>query len=151
MTEIEYDSLQYEISELLGGTDTIVFSTSAKDRVTSRTVCFVNCGNEIYILTGKRTLKCRQLAENCNISLCTGNLQIEGLAELTGHPSEIWHQEINELFKSRHKFYYERFAHFKAAVYIKVNCKSYKLWKFADGKDGYYCLDIDKQKAFFHR
>lgn len=151
MKEMDYDRLQREIDGLLEGQEYIVLSTSLKDRVTSRTVCYVHEGDKIYILTGKRSGKCKQIQENPHVALCVNNLQITGTASLAGAPAqEDRHAQVNELFKRKHSFYFERFAHFKAAVYIEIQCHQYKLWKFADGRDTYFCLDTVKRKAVSH-
>lgn len=151
MTEIDYDQLQQEIYKLLEEQEYMVLSTSLKDKVTSRSVCYVHDGDKVYILTGKRSAKCKQLQENAHVALCVNNLQITGTASVIGAPMEgDRYAAVNELFRRKHAFYFERFAHFKAAVYIEVQCRQFKLWKFADGRDTYFCLDTVKRKAVRH-
>lgn len=151
MTEIDYDGLHKEIFGLLKENEYIVLSTSLKDKVTSRTVCYVHEGDTIYILTGKRSTKCKQIQENTNVALCVNNLQITGTASRIGAPMDgDRHTRINAFFRERHPFYFDRFARFKAAEYIAVQCRQYKLWRFADGRDTYFCLDTVKRKAVRH-
>jgi general stress protein 26 len=150
MTELNYCDLKTEFLEYLNNKQFIVLSTCSNNHVTSRTVCFANDGFVIYLLTGKRMNKCKQIEENDNVALCIDDLQITGKARLIGSPMEEQNAEAGRMFMNKHPAYYERFAHFKVATLIKIQCEYFKQWRMENGRDCYYCLDAVKEKATMH-
>lgn len=147
MAELDYETVKREVCEHLNNFENIVLSTCSKNIVTSRMMSFANDGFMFYFLTGKRSRKCKQIEENERVSLCIDNVQIEGKARLIGHASEKDNLKICEIFKNRHKGFFERFAHFKAATFIEVKCSQIKQWKMIDGKDCFIYIDLEKGKA----
>lgn len=150
MIELSYNDVKKEFVESLNHKENLVLSTCHNNKITSRMMCYVNEDLVIYLLTGKRTTKCRQINENENVALCIDNIQIEGKAKIVGNPTENDNININRVFRNKHPKYYERFAHFKVATYIEVKCEYLKQWKMENGKDCYYCLDVIRQKATKH-
>jgi general stress protein 26 len=150
MIELNYNDVKNEFLKCLSNQENIVFSTCSKNKVTSRTMCFANDGLAIYLLTGKRSNKCKQIEENENVSLCIDNIQIEGKARKIENPTGDNNTNISKIFKEKHTEYYERFAHFKCATFIEVKCEYLKQWKEESGRDYFYCLDVIKEKAEKH-
>nr|WP_040428987.1 pyridoxamine 5'-phosphate oxidase family protein [Acetivibrio cellulolyticus] len=148
--ELNYIDIKKEFVNCLEKHELIVLSTCLKDKVKSRMMCFVNDELVIYLLTGKRSNKCKQIEGNDNVSLCIDNIQIEGKAKIIGSPMDENNTEISKIFKSRHSAYYKRFAHFKVATFIEIRCEYLKQWKFENGRDYYYCLNVVKEKAEKH-
>lgn len=126
MIELNYNDVKNEFLKCLSKQENIVLSTCSKNKVTSRMMCFANDGFVIYLLTGKRSNKCKQIEENENVSLCIDNIQIEGKARIIGNPMEENNMYVSKIFKNKHTVYYERFAYFKSATLIEVNCKYFK-------------------------
>ncbi|MEG0772670.1 pyridoxamine 5'-phosphate oxidase family protein [Clostridium sp.] len=150
MIEIDYNNTKIEFIEYLNNQNNIVLSTCSNNKVTSRTMCFVSDGFVLYLLTGKRSNKCKQIEINENVSLCVENMQIEGKAKIIGSPMEDKNIEVSKIFRNKHKGYFERFAHFKVATFIEVKCDYLKQWKMVNDKDYFYCIDVGKERATKH-
>ena len=86
MEELNYSELKNEVEERLKGEETVVLSTSADNRVTARLLCHINYGVEVLVSTNRNSLKVDQMRRNPNVALTVGNLTIEAVAELYGHP-----------------------------------------------------------------
>lgn len=80
--------LKEEIITMLEREKHIVLATCSDGHVTARTISHVNAGMDIFFQTDKRFLKVEQILKNPRVALCAGNLQIEGIAKLEGHPSD---------------------------------------------------------------
>lgn len=150
MVELIYDEVEKSFINDLEKHERIVLSTCLENKVTSRMMCFVYFDQSIYFLTGRRSNKCKQIEGNSNVSLCIENIQLEGIATIIGHPSEKQNELISNIFGNKFPFYFNRFAHYKAAVFIKVKIQNVKQWKMEDGRNFYYCLDFNKGKALKH-
>jgi general stress protein 26 len=147
MIELDFEREKNVVCKHLAKFENIVLSTSSKNIVTSRMMSFANEELVFYFLTGKRTRKCKQIEDNEHVSLCIDNIQLEGKAKLIGHPSEKDNLRVCEIFKYRHKGFFERFAHFKAAIFIEVKCTEVKQWKMIEGKDYFIYIDLIKGNA----
>lgn len=112
MITLDYEELKCEFIKHLHEYEDVVFSTSLNNKVTSRTMSYVNDQLNLYFMTSKRSNKCKQIKGNQHISLCTKNVQIEGIATILGHPMDDENRKVSELIKSKHPEYYKRFAHF---------------------------------------
>ena len=66
----------------------MVLSTSENDRVSSRMMSVVQIEGRFWFQTDRTMKKYRQLMDNKNAALCIDNIQIEGICEEKGHPSE---------------------------------------------------------------
>ena len=73
----------------LGSHGVMVLSTCAGNRVTSRSMSVVVYGGRFYCQTNVNYLKCRQIEQNPNVSLCCGSHVTEGECRIAGKPSEI--------------------------------------------------------------
>ncbi len=87
MEELNYSALSAEIEAKLAPLEAIVLATCTDGKVTARTMCPVNDGLTILFSTNRNSEKAEQIRKNPNIALATGNLQIEAVAEVFGHPS----------------------------------------------------------------
>lgn len=147
MLELEYELEKKDFIESIKKNKDIVLSTCQRNIVTSRTVSFINNGFTFYILTSANSNKCKQIAENENVSLCSGDIQMEGKARIIGHPMSEGNLLISEMYREKHMDYYNRFARYKFATYIEIKCTYIKQWRVFSNKDYFYCLDIIKEKA----
>lgn len=147
MLELDYELEKKDFVESIKTHQEIVLSTCQGNIVTSRTVCFINNEFTFYILTSANSNKCKQITENANVSLCAGDLQIEGRAKIIGHPMSEGNLLISDMYREKHTEYYDRFARYKFAAYIEIKCIYIKQWRVTNGKDYFYCLDLCKQKA----
>lgn len=88
----------------LGTHGIMTLSTSSNDRVSSRPMSVVIIDGKFFCQTDINYLKCRQISDNPNVSLCTENFSIEGKCIISGSPSQ------NNAFLSAMK------KHFRFAV-----------------------------------
>ena len=70
----------------IGGSNIMTLSTCADNRVTSRQMSVVTINGRFYCQTNKNYFKCRQIAENPNVSLCFGKFAVEGSCREIGRP-----------------------------------------------------------------
>lgn len=72
----------------LGTHGVMVLSTCSKNRVSSRPMSVVVIDGKFYCQTGENYLKCRQISDNPNVSLFTGNFSIEGKCIISDSPAK---------------------------------------------------------------
>ena len=86
MEELNYDELMDEIIQKLHSAKEIVLATCSNNKVTARMMCHINDGLTIMFSTNRNSEKVKQMKQNQNIALAIGNLKIEAVAEIFGHP-----------------------------------------------------------------
>ncbi|NHJ84421.1 MAG: pyridoxamine 5'-phosphate oxidase family protein [Asgard group archaeon] len=124
-TEPDFDIIKNQILELMGTTSDIILATSLDDRVTARTVSFVNNDFDIYFLTWNHNKKVIQLNNNSNVALCLQNVQIEGEAENLGWAFGEKNTSIGELFITKFsQNWWNAFSKIKEMIMIKIKPKS---------------------------
>ncbi len=123
MAEISYDILKEEAIQFLGAQNFLVLATSSNDRVTARTISYVNKGLTIYFQTDRNFLKVKQIEQNPNVALCGANVQIEGIAKIRNHPFDTSNEEFIELFKKKHPPAINTYSHLKNGIVIEVEPK----------------------------
>lgn len=146
--DLPFEPLRQELEEMLAQGAHLVLATSAGDRVTARTMSYVNIGLDIYFQTGRGSTKCAQISANPRVALCLGNLQIEGEAEILGHPLAEANRAFRELYREKHPSSYERYSHREDEVVIRVRPILCTLWKYVDGRPGREFLDLEAGRAF---
>ena len=99
--KLDFENFEKKIIGLLNEQRHIVVATSAKDRVTARTVSFANDGLNIYFISWDHNLKIHQLQENDHIALCLNNIQIEGKAKLVERPIEDKNKKLEKIFRRK--------------------------------------------------
>ena len=137
-----------ELSKLLEDAKYIVLATSADNRVTARTLCHVNIGLDIFFQTDSGFLKVEQIRKNPKVALCLNNMQIEGVAQLRGRPSEDQNAEFSDAFRKKHSRSYEKYAKSKKQITIKVSPALFVEWKYIDEKPCREYLDLEKNLAY---
>lgn len=148
MKEIDFKILQNEITGLLDNTNECILATSWNNRVTARTIYYVCNGLDIYFLTSRAYTKCKQIAKNSNIALCKGNMQIEGIAEIKGHPLLEENKMIVDILNKKNSEYIKKYSHYKNTELIVIRPKLITLCKRAGRRLYYEYLDIDKNTAY---
>ena len=147
MEEINYDILKDEAIQFLGVQKFLVLATSSDDRVTARTMGYVNKGLTIYFQTDRNFLKVKQIERNSNVALCGTNVQIEGTAKIRNHPLDPSNKEFIELFKKKHTLAFNTYSHLKNEIVIEVDPKLITFWKYIDDKPLREFLYIRETKA----
>lgn len=145
---LDINDKKSEIIALLEKAKHIVLATCADERVTARTMGYVNIGLDVFFGTDQRFLKVEQILNNPKVALCLASLQIEGTAEIRGHPSKVENAEFCEHFKRKHPRSYEIYMATKNQVVIKVSPVLLTQWKYIDGKPCWEFYDLTKSMAF---
>ncbi|WMJ87436.1 pyridoxamine 5'-phosphate oxidase family protein [Anaerocolumna sp. MB42-C2] len=86
MEELNFIALSNEIEEILKSQENIVLATCANNHVTARIINHINDGLTILFSTSRNSEKVEQIEQNPYVALAIGNLKIEAVAELFGHP-----------------------------------------------------------------
>ncbi|TET49450.1 MAG: pyridoxamine 5'-phosphate oxidase family protein [Anaerolineales bacterium] len=149
---LDYDDLQDEVVRKLRKAKHMVLATSASDRVTARTMSCVSDGLTVYCQTLESYTKCRQIAENPNVALCAGNLQIEGRASIEGHPLSEGNGWFAEVFKAKHPDSFRRYSGLAEEVVLRVEVTRATLWKYGLAGESYRdFLEVADRRAHRER
>jgi len=123
-----------DIISVLDKKVTIVFATCANNRVTIRPMSHVNDGLTVYFQTGEHYLKTQQIRSNPNVAISVGTYEIEGEAEIIGHPEDEANQFFIEKYKEKHPSYAGRWSTIPNQVVVKIEIKLVRQWRYIDGK-----------------
>jgi uncharacterized pyridoxamine 5'-phosphate oxidase family protein len=147
MEEIDFESLQQEAVEFLQANKFMILATCADHRVTARTVSIINDGLRIYFQTDRNFLKCRQIEENNPVALATGNIQIEGKAQITCHPLE--NIFFRENYQKSHEGSFRKYSHLKDEVIIEIEPTLVTFWKYdSEQRPFREYLMVEEKKAY---
>ena len=131
-TELSYEELKQGMKDELQQHRTGVLATSDDKYVTARGMLLFYDGLTIYCNTSLNSRKYKQITANNNAAVAIGNLQIEGVAKLRGHPFDEENARYIELYKEQNPAAYERAAsvHFKhpASRVIEITPKRIAKW-----------------------
>ena len=119
--EIDFNTLEKKIIEFLKNKRAIVVATSENDRVTARTVSFVNNGLQIFFWSYENHTKCHQIRANPKIALCRDNLQVEGIAELKGSILNKKNKRYLSKFKQKFPKDFNRYVNEPKMILIDIN------------------------------
>ena len=125
-----FDKKIIELFQIIGEAKKAVLATSSNNRVTSRMMSFVIYKNKFYCQTDKRFLKVEQILDNPKVSICIDNIQIEGIAQIIGKPSEnnIFSTLFNKYFKNS----YENYSFLENEVLLKINPTFKAVWNYKE-------------------
>jgi len=112
----------------------IVLATCANNRVTIRIMSHVNDGLDVYFQTGEFYLKTQQIKANPNVAFSFGTYEIEGVAEVLGHPMDDSNRLFIEKCKVKHPNAVERWSNVPDQVVIKIKPKLARQWRYVDDK-----------------
>lgn len=119
--EPDFSIIKSEILTLLADNREIVLATALADRVSARTVSFVNDEFTIYFLSWVHNKKITQIKGNKNVAFTLQNLQIEAEAEVLGNAFDGNYSAIGELFKSKFSpKWFDSFSKIKEMVLVKA-------------------------------
>lgn len=85
--QLDFDELAGKCIKILDENRYISVATAHNNFVRARVVDYANLGLAVGFLTWAGTVKMAHLKDNPLIALCVNNLQMEGKAVITGHPS----------------------------------------------------------------
>ncbi len=118
--KISFSDLKENIIKFLEGKRGIVVATSSNNRVTARTVSFVNNGLQIFFWSYGNHTKCKQIQENPNIAMCRDNLQVEGIAKLHGSILDSNNKDYLREFQKKFPKDYDRYVNEPDMILVKV-------------------------------
>ncbi len=130
--------------EQLGEYKKMVLSTSLHDRVTSRMMSVVITDHRFYFQTDKNFRKYEQMIRNCNASLCTENVQIEGTCTEIGHPS--CNQPFCNLYKEYYKGSYDRYTFLENERLFVLQPTYIQKWIYIDEIPYIEIYDFERQR-----
>ena len=123
-----------EVISALDKETTIILATCADNRVTIRPMSHFNDGLSVYFQTGEHYLKTQQIRANPNVAISVGTYEIEGQAEIIGHPMDEKNQFFIEKYKKKHPNYTERYSALPNQVVVKIVIKLVRQWRYIDGE-----------------
>jgi len=123
----------------------IVIATSAKDKVTARTVTVVPLNNKLYFPTWSNTTKYEQITANNNVALSLDAIQLTGTAADVGHPNDEKNKEFSKRFKDTFPTGFDEFCTSEYAVVIEISLEDVMFNQVGTGE--MYKADL-KEKTF---
>lgn len=144
MKILDYEILKQEVIHTLENSKSIVLATCSNNRVTAREVYFATNNFSIYFLTSKAFDKYKQIEKNRNVALCLGNIQMEGIAIIKGHPNLPENETETTICLKKSKKEFEHFIKYKNTILIEVVVTRVELWK----NNGREYLNIIKGEAY---
>jgi len=129
-----YELSADEVISALEKEKTLTLATCADGRVTTRPMSHVNDGLTVYFQTGEHYLKAQQIKANPNVAISVGAYDIEGIAEIIGHPMDEANLFFIEKFTEKHPNYAGRWSALSNQVVVKVEIKLSRQWRYIDGK-----------------
>lgn len=147
MEEINFKKLKLEMIEFLNENKHMVLATCADNHVTARTVSIINHDLKIFFQTDRDFVKHKQIKQNPNVALSSGNIQIEGKAQITCHPLE--NSFFRDSYQKYHKSSFENYSCLKDEVIIEVEPILITFWKY-DSKNKPFrdYLMVAEKKAY---
>lgn len=142
MEILDYFEMKNEIIRRMDLRNNIIIATCDNQRVTARTVYYVNDGLDIYFITSKAYFKFKQIEKNPSVALCFENIQMEGETVILGNTSTLHDDKV---LAQIHNFKeMSRFLQYKNTVLIKVCVKQIEMWK--DNKRVYF--EVENEKCY---
>ena len=131
----------------LGESCYMVLATSYQDYpMRSMMTCLVFDGC-IWMQTDKKFSKYQQILNNNRVALVKNAVQIEGRAEITGHPLEKQNEKFARLMKKYHPESYDMYSKVDSEVVIKVTPEKAIDWLYEAGSNEIHNIDFVNQKV----
>lgn len=127
-----FDNECEKLFNQMGNGRKMVLSTSLNDKVTSRTMSVVIINKHFYFQTDKNFRKYEYLLKNPNTALCFENVQIEGISEEIGYPSE--QVQFLSMYKKNFKNSYENYSFLESERLFVVKPVYIQKWIYENGK-----------------
>jgi general stress protein 26 len=100
-TELPYEESKQKIINELRKHKTGVLATSDGSTVSAREMVFVYDGPTIYCRSEGLFKKFKHIDANPNVAIAAGNIQIEGIATIKGHPLDKSNSRFIQLYKEQ--------------------------------------------------
>ncbi len=143
---MDFEIKKQEFFDRLGESCYMVLATCRDDYpMASMMTCLVFDG-AIWMQTDKKFPKYDQLVKNNRVALVKNATQVEGRAQLCGHPLDTGNEKFRELLKKHHPESYEMYSKVDTEVVIKVIPEKAIDWLYEKGDSSIYHLDFVNNK-----
>jgi general stress protein 26 len=107
--EVSYEEMKQIVTKEIQKCPHVYLATSVGDFVTVRRMGFVSDGLKIWCVTDIDSRKYKQIQANPNVAIAGGgNLQIEGVASLKGHPMDERNSDYIQVLQEKNPEMYAR-------------------------------------------
>lgn len=142
---MEFLEAKQIMDKKLGDWKIMALASSVDDYPMVRNVSCLFYNDKIYFKTDKNFRKTQQLFKNNRVALCTGGVQVEGIALNKGlvvdEPERIFEKKYKEyLWKS-----YNAYSHVDTEILIEVTPEFVELWD-QDEENNAFQIFIDFKK-----
>lgn len=143
---MDFEVKKEEFFSRLGESCYMVLATSKNDYpMRSMMTCLVFDGY-IWMQTDKKFPKYDQILSNPQVALVKNATQIEGKAELCGHPLEIQNKKFCEFIKKYHPESYDMYSKIDTEVVIRVTPEKAVDWLYEAGSNEIFNYDFINEK-----
>ena len=143
---MSFETKKNEFFERLGETCYMVMATCHNDYPMASTMTCLVFDDAIWMQTDKKFDKYSQLLNNPQVALVKNATQIEGVAQLCGHPLDAGNEKFAQLMKKHHPESYEMYSTVDTEVVIKVTPHKAIDWLYEAGDSSIYHIDFTKQE-----
>ena len=143
---MNFEIKKNEFFERLGETCYMVLATCQNDSPMASTMTCLVFDDAIWMQTDKKFDKYNQLLANNRVALVKNATQIEGIAQLCGHPLDTENAKFAQLMKKHHPESYEMYSTVETEVVIKVTPHKAVDWLYEAGDSSIYHIDFVKQE-----
>ena len=143
---MEFNEGKALLFKKLGDWKIMALASSANDYVMVRNVSCLFYDDKIYFKTDKNFRKTQQLFKNPQVALCTGGVQVEGLAKNLGLVVEEPGRKFEKLYKKYLWQSYNAYSHEDSEILIEVTPKFVEIWDEDENRYAFQTfIDFDKQ------
>lgn len=130
----------------LGDWKIMALASSVNDYVMVRNVSCLFYGGKIYFKTDKNFRKTQQLFKNPHVALCSGGVQVEGIAKNLGLVVDEPGRKFEQLYKKYLWQSYNAYSHEDSEILIEVTPKFVEIWDEDENRYAFQTfIDFDKQ------
>lgn len=130
----------------LGDWKIMALASSVNDYVMVRNVSCLFYNDKIYFKTDKNFRKTQQLFKNPQVALCTGGVQVEGIAKNLGLVINEEGRRFERLYKKYLWQSYNAYSHEENEILIEVTPKFVEIWDEDEKRYAFQTfIDFDKQ------
>ena len=130
----------------LGDSKIMALGSSVNDYVMVRNVSCLFYDGKIYFKTDKNFRKTQQLYRNPQVALCTGGVQVEGIAVNKGLVVDEPGRRFEALYKKYLWQSYNAYSHEHTEILIEVTPRFVEIWDEDENRNAFQIfLDFDKK------
>lgn len=139
----EFDDKVSCLFEQFGDAKKMVLSTALDNKVTSRMMSIIIMNQMFYFQTDVTFRKYEQIKNNPNVSLCTENIQIEGICKEQGMPLENF--EFSAFYDKYFSGSYKRYSALKNERLFNIQPSYIQVWIYEGGEPFIESFDFERR------